>query len=171
MFDKFSDQARQVVVLASGAARTQHQNSIGTEHLLVGILDAGGPGAAALTSWGVTKPALDSKLEELSAPTGSAPASGHIPFTPKTKKVLYGALLQKAGLLQDRQQPAMQRPQGRFQLQTGDPRSADRFIETSPDPRPQQSEGRSAPPPQRTRIARAAVGGTCTAKTRPDHPW
>ncbi|MFC9557609.1 Clp protease N-terminal domain-containing protein [Rhodococcus sp. NPDC056960] len=92
MFEKFSDQARQVVVLAAGAARTHHQNSVDTEHLLVGILDAGGPGAAALTSWGVTTPALESKLAELSAPAGSTPAAGHIPFTPQTKKVIEGSL-------------------------------------------------------------------------------
>ncbi|WP_317762743.1 Clp protease N-terminal domain-containing protein [Rhodococcus opacus] len=81
VFERFSDQARQVVVLAAGAARTHHQNSVGTEHLLVGILDAGGPGAAALTSWGVTAPALASKLEGVRAPAGSAPAAGHIPIT------------------------------------------------------------------------------------------
>ena len=81
VFERFSDQARQVVVLAAGAARTHHQNSVGTEHLLVGILDAGGPGTAALTSWGVTAPALESKLADASAPAGSAPAAGHIPIT------------------------------------------------------------------------------------------
>ncbi|NDV10385.1 Clp protease ClpS, partial [Rhodococcus sp. IEGM 248] len=96
VFERFSDQARQVVVLAAGAARTHHQNSVGTEHLLVGIFDAGGPGAAALTSWGVTAPALESKLADASAPAGSAPAAGHIPFTPKTKKVLEASLRQTA---------------------------------------------------------------------------
>ncbi|WP_257016474.1 hypothetical protein [Rhodococcus sp. ACS1] len=43
VFERFSDQARQVVVLAAGAARTHHQNSVGTEHLLVGIFDAAAP--------------------------------------------------------------------------------------------------------------------------------
>ncbi|WP_255315081.1 Clp protease N-terminal domain-containing protein [Rhodococcus koreensis] len=96
VFERFSDQARQVVVLAAGAARAHHQNSVGTEHLLVGIFDAGGPGATALTSWGVTAPVLESKLAGVSAPAGSAPAAGHIPFTPKTKKVLEGSLRQTA---------------------------------------------------------------------------
>nr|WP_009473027.1 Clp protease N-terminal domain-containing protein [Rhodococcus sp. JVH1]EJJ01627.1 clp amino terminal domain protein [Rhodococcus sp. JVH1] len=96
VFERFSDQARQVVVLAAGAARTHHQNSVGTEHLLVGIFDAGGPGTAALTSWGVTAPALESKLQGASAPAGPAPAAGHIPFTPKTKKVLEASLRQTA---------------------------------------------------------------------------
>ncbi|RYE37761.1 MAG: Clp protease ClpS, partial [Hyphomicrobiales bacterium] len=96
VFERFSDQARQVVVLAAGAARTHHQNSVGTEHLLVGILGAGGPGTAALTSWGVTAPALESKLAGASSPAGSAPAAGHIPFTLKTKKVLEGSLRQTA---------------------------------------------------------------------------
>ncbi|CAG7632469.1 Clp protease N-terminal domain-containing protein [Rhodococcus opacus] len=81
VFERFSDQARQVVVLAAGAARTHHQNSVGTEHLRVGIFDAGGPGAAALTSWGVTAPALECKLGGVSAPAGSAPAVEHIPNT------------------------------------------------------------------------------------------
>ncbi|MFD7012549.1 Clp protease N-terminal domain-containing protein [Rhodococcus jostii] len=81
VFERFSDQARQVVVLAAGTARTHHQHSVGTEHLLVGIFDADGPGTAALTSWGVTAPALESKLKGASSPTGSAPAAGHIPNT------------------------------------------------------------------------------------------
>ncbi|MFD0600239.1 Clp protease N-terminal domain-containing protein [Catellatospora coxensis] len=85
-----------MVVLAAGAARTHHQTGVGTEHLLVGILDAGGPGTAALTSWGITAPALDSKLDYVSAPTDSAPAAGHIPLTPKTKKVLEASLRQTA---------------------------------------------------------------------------
>ncbi|MFC9355151.1 Clp protease N-terminal domain-containing protein [Rhodococcus sp. NPDC057014] len=81
-----------MVVLAAGAARAHHQDSVGTEHLLVGILQADGPGAATLISWGVTTPALESKLDALSAPAGSTPAAGHIPFTPKTKKVIEGRL-------------------------------------------------------------------------------
>nr|WP_271209471.1 Clp protease N-terminal domain-containing protein [Rhodococcus wratislaviensis]GLK34019.1 hypothetical protein GCM10017611_08620 [Rhodococcus wratislaviensis] len=72
------------------------KTGVGTEHLLVGILDAGGPGTAALTSWGITAPALDSKLDYVSAPTDSAPAAGHIPLTPKTKKVLEASLRQTA---------------------------------------------------------------------------
>ncbi|BAH55499.1 Clp protease N-terminal domain-containing protein [Rhodococcus opacus] len=72
------------------------RTGVGTEHLLVGILDAGGPGASALTSWGVSAPALESKLQGASAPAASAPAAGHIPFTPKTKKVLEASLRQTA---------------------------------------------------------------------------
>ncbi|MFC9557061.1 Clp protease N-terminal domain-containing protein [Rhodococcus sp. NPDC056960] len=83
MFEKFSDQARHVVVLAAGAARTHHQNSVGTEHLLAGILDAGGPGAAALTSWGITTTALESKLDELSAPAGTRPGRRAHPVHPE----------------------------------------------------------------------------------------
>ncbi|WP_277346765.1 Clp protease N-terminal domain-containing protein, partial [Rhodococcus sp. A14] len=62
------------------------RTGVGTEHLLVGIFDAGGPGAAALTSWGVTAPALESKLADASAPAGSTPAAGHIPIHPEDEE-------------------------------------------------------------------------------------
>ncbi|WP_009478525.1 Clp protease N-terminal domain-containing protein [Rhodococcus sp. JVH1] len=96
VFERFSDQARQVVVLAAGAARTHHQNSVGTEHLLVGIFDAGGPGTAALTSWGVTAPALESKLQGTSARRHPPRPPGTSQSPTKTKKVLEASLRQTA---------------------------------------------------------------------------
>ncbi|MFC9840509.1 Clp protease N-terminal domain-containing protein [Rhodococcus sp. NPDC127530] len=60
------------------------------------ILDAGGPGAAALTSWGVTAPALESKLDDISAQAGSVPASGHLPITGENENGSRGGLRQTA---------------------------------------------------------------------------
>ncbi|WP_128970259.1 Clp protease N-terminal domain-containing protein [Rhodococcus opacus] len=96
MFEKFSDQARHVVVLAAGAARTHHQNSVGTEHLLAGILDAGGPGAAALTSGGRHRPhsrASSTRSAHARAPP-RRPGTSRTPA--KTKKVLESSLRQTA---------------------------------------------------------------------------
>ncbi len=76
MFDKFSDQARHVVVLASDAARTHHHNHLGTEHLLTGIHAAGGPTGATLTSWGITGPtstAPSTKSPPTPTPTTNVP--------------------------------------------------------------------------------------------------
>ena len=67
MFDKFSDRARHVLVLASDTARTHHHNHLGTEHLLTGIHAAGGPTGTTLTSWGITGPHIDSALDEIPA--------------------------------------------------------------------------------------------------------
>ncbi|MFD9666717.1 Clp protease N-terminal domain-containing protein [Rhodococcus sp. NPDC059968] len=94
VFERFSDQARQVV--APRRRRRPHpppELASAPTTYPPQILDAG---TAALTSWGVTAPALESKLQDVSAPAGSAPAAGHIPFTPKTKKVLEGSLRQTA---------------------------------------------------------------------------
>ncbi|MFE7422132.1 Clp protease N-terminal domain-containing protein [Rhodococcus sp. NPDC057529] len=87
MFERFSDQARHAIVLASDAARTHHHDHLGTEHLLAGIHAAGGPAAATLTSWGVTTGRLDTALDEIPSPPDFDEAR-HIPFTPKAKKVL-----------------------------------------------------------------------------------
>ncbi|MDV7246375.1 MULTISPECIES: Clp protease N-terminal domain-containing protein [Rhodococcus] len=87
VFERFSDQARRAVVLASDAARTHQHDHLGTEHLLAGIHAAGGPAAAALTSWEVTTSRLDTALDEI-APPPDFEETRHIPFTPKAKKVL-----------------------------------------------------------------------------------
>ncbi|MEN0138226.1 MAG: Clp protease N-terminal domain-containing protein [Rhodococcus sp. (in: high G+C Gram-positive bacteria)] len=95
MFERFSDHARRVVIVAAETARAHHHHAIGTEHLLVGIIEAGGPGGDALTSWEVTTRALESKLTDIS-PHEDFDAAGHIPFTPKTKKVIEISLRQTA---------------------------------------------------------------------------
>ncbi|MFE5701653.1 Clp protease N-terminal domain-containing protein [Rhodococcus koreensis] len=95
MFERFSDHARRVVIVAAETARAHHQPAVGTEHLLAGILEAGGPGGDALTSWEVTTHAVERKLTDISPHEGFDP-TGHIPFTPKTKKVIESSLRQTA---------------------------------------------------------------------------
>ena len=88
MFERFTDRARRVVVLAQEEARLLNHNYIGTEHLLLGLIHEGeGIAAKALERLGVSLEVVRSRVEEIIGLGGSAP-SGHIPFTPRAKKVL-----------------------------------------------------------------------------------
>jgi len=89
MFERFTDRARRVVVLAQDEARNLDHNYIGTEHILLGLLREGdGVAARALASLGVSLDAVRQRVEEIIG-RGPQPApSGHIPFTPRAKKVL-----------------------------------------------------------------------------------
>ena len=88
MFQRFSDSARRVVVLAQEEARKINHNYIGTEHLLLGLIQEGeGIAARALESMHVELDAVRSQVVEIIG-LGSTPPSGHIPFTPRAKKVL-----------------------------------------------------------------------------------
>jgi ATP-dependent Clp protease ATP-binding subunit ClpC len=89
MFERFTDRARQTVVLAQEEARQLNHNYIGTEHLLLGLLrESEGVGAKALRRLGIRLDAVRADVVELIG-SGSQPApSGHIPFTPRSKKVL-----------------------------------------------------------------------------------
>ena len=88
MFERFTDRARRVVVLAQEEARLLNHNYIGTEHILLGLIHEGeGVAAKALESLGISLEAVRSKVEETIGQGGSSP-SGHIPFTPRAKKVL-----------------------------------------------------------------------------------
>ena len=88
MFERFTDRARRIVVLAQEEARLLHHNYIGTEHLLLGVLDeAEGVGARVLRSFGITAEAVRDDVEDIIGLGGATP-SGHIPFTPRAKKVL-----------------------------------------------------------------------------------
>jgi ATP-dependent Clp protease ATP-binding subunit ClpC len=91
MFERFTDKARRVVVLAQEEARGLNHNYIGTEHLLLGLLDPGGVAAQALVRFGMT---ATGTREEVKArvSVGSEPPKGRIPFTPRAKKVLELAL-------------------------------------------------------------------------------
>jgi ATP-dependent Clp protease ATP-binding subunit ClpC len=90
MFERFTDRARRVVVLAQEEARTLDHNWIGTEHLLLGLVREGdGIAANALTSMGISLDAMRQAVEGIIGRGGQpVPASGHIPFTPRAKKVL-----------------------------------------------------------------------------------
>jgi ATP-dependent Clp protease ATP-binding subunit ClpA len=98
MFERFTGRARRSIVLAQEEARNLQHNYIGTEHILLGLLNEGqGVGARALAQSGVT---LDNVRQEVTDTIGlgqSAPA-GHIPFTPRAKKVLELALREALAL-------------------------------------------------------------------------
>ena len=88
MFERFTDRARRVVVLAQEEARMLNHNYIGTEHILLGMIHEGeGVAAKALESLGISLEAVRSQVEEIIGQGQQAP-SGHIPFTPRAKKVL-----------------------------------------------------------------------------------
>jgi ATP-dependent Clp protease ATP-binding subunit ClpA len=89
MFEKFTERARSVLVLAQGAASETHSTFIGTEHLLIGLVAEGtGVGAVALDSLGVTTEAVRAKVAELSEPRPAPTKAKQPPFTPQAKKVL-----------------------------------------------------------------------------------
>src|SRR5271166_1106319 len=88
MFERFTDRARRVVVLAQEEARMLNHNYIGTEHILLGLIHEGeGVAAKALESLGISVEAVRQQVEEIIGQGQQAP-SGHIPFTPRAKKVL-----------------------------------------------------------------------------------
>ena len=88
MFERFTDRARRVVVLAQEEARALNHSYIGTEHILLGLIREGeGVAAKALESMGISREAVRSEVEDIIG-KGSQPPSGYIPFTPRAKKVL-----------------------------------------------------------------------------------
>jgi len=88
MFERFTDRARRVVVLAQEEARMLNHNYIGTEHILLGLIHEGeGVAAKALEALGISLEGVRAQVEEIIGQGQQAP-SGHIPFTPRAKKVL-----------------------------------------------------------------------------------
>ncbi len=88
MFERFTDRARRVVVLAQDEARLLNHNYIGTEHILLGLIHENeGVGAKALEALGVTLDAVREQVRDIIGEGNQTP-SGHIPFTPRAKKVL-----------------------------------------------------------------------------------
>jgi ATP-dependent Clp protease ATP-binding subunit ClpC len=87
MFERFTNRARRVIVLAQEEARGLNHNYIGTEHLLLGLLEPGGIAAQVLSRFGMTQTGT---RDEVTARVsrGSGPSPGRIPFTPRAKKVL-----------------------------------------------------------------------------------
>ena len=101
MFERFTDRARRVVVLAQEEARLLNHNYIGTEHILLGLIHEGeGVAAKALESLGISLEAVRQQVEEIIGQGGSSP-SGHIPFTPRAKKVLELSLREALALKHD----------------------------------------------------------------------
>jgi ATP-dependent Clp protease ATP-binding subunit ClpC len=88
MFERFTDRARHVIVLAQEEARLLNHSYIGTEHLLLGLVhESDGVAARALEAAGISLTAVRSEVEQTIG-RGEGTASGHIPFTPRAKKVL-----------------------------------------------------------------------------------
>lgn len=88
MFERFTDRARRVVVLAQEEAKLLNHNYIGTEHILLGLIHEGdGVAAKALEQLGISLDAVRAQVQDMIG-TGSQQTTGHIPFTPRAKKVL-----------------------------------------------------------------------------------
>ena len=90
MFERFTERARRVVALAQREATTLGHDYIGTEHILLGLIDEGaGVATTALTSMGINLDEMRQAVQD-NVGRGAAPQpeSGHIPFTPRAKKVL-----------------------------------------------------------------------------------
>jgi ATP-dependent Clp protease ATP-binding subunit ClpC len=89
MFERFTDRARRVVVLAQEEARDLGHNYIGTEHILLGLLrESDGVAARALVSMGISLDVVRGQVKEIIGQGDPSELSGHIPFTPRAKKVL-----------------------------------------------------------------------------------
>lgn len=87
MYERFTDRARRVVVLAQEEARQLSHNYIGTEHILLGLIHEGeGVAALALCTMGISLEGVRAQVEEIIGQGKEAP-TGHIPFTPRAKKV------------------------------------------------------------------------------------
>jgi len=98
MFERFTDRARRVVVLAQEDASLLNHNYIGTEHLLLGLIHEGhGVAAQALESLGISLEAVRQQVEQIIGRGQDAPR-GHIPFTPRAKKVLELAMRESDAL-------------------------------------------------------------------------
>ncbi|WP_235961921.1 MULTISPECIES: ATP-dependent Clp protease ATP-binding subunit [Corynebacterium] len=88
MFERFTDRARRVIVLAQEEARELNHNYMGTEHILLGLIKEGeGVAAKALESMGINLDDVRREVIDIIG-HGSQPVTGHIPFTPRAKKVL-----------------------------------------------------------------------------------
>jgi len=98
MFERFTERARRVVVLAQEESRQLGHDYIGTEHLLLGLVsESSGIAGRALASFDVDRPRVEAKVLELVGP-GSAVPRGHIPFRPLAKKTLERSLREALAL-------------------------------------------------------------------------
>ena len=92
MFEKFTDKARKVMSLATEEARAQGKMYVGTEHLLLALIKEGeGVAAQALSKLDVTYDEVIATIKEISTDEAEPPSGGHIPYTPRAKRVLEDA--------------------------------------------------------------------------------
>ncbi len=98
MFDRFSDRARRAIVRAQEEARVLNHNHVGTEHILLGLIaEKQGAASRALSSLNVTLEAARGQVREIVG-EGAQEMSGHIPFTPRAKKVVELSLREALGM-------------------------------------------------------------------------
>jgi len=98
VFEHFSEQARQTIVLAQGEAAALGHGHIGTEHLLLGLIgEQEGAAGRAFARLGVTLEAARDKVGALMPPSAEPPAPEQIPFSPRAKGTLEAALRQALG--------------------------------------------------------------------------
>ena len=89
MFERFTERARRVILLAQNEARSLDHDYIGTEHILLALIEeADGVGAKALEAMQIDTDTVRQKVEEITGRGQAPPGKGHIPFTPEAKKVL-----------------------------------------------------------------------------------
>ena len=101
MYERFTDRARRAVVQAQEEARMLNHDSIGTEHILLGLIhERDGVAAQALESLGISLDVVRQQIEEIIGRGQQAP-SEHIPFTPRSKKVLELSLREALQLSHD----------------------------------------------------------------------
>src|SRR5829696_9114198 len=99
MYDRFTEEARQVIVLSQEEARGLGHGHIGTEHLLLGLIGEGaGPASRAFVKLDVTADAARAQVVADVPPSAESPGSRQLPFTPRAKGTLEGALRQAIGL-------------------------------------------------------------------------
>ena len=99
MFERFTDRARRVVVLAQEEARMLNHNHVGSEHILLGLIREEGGGAAnALESLAVTEEAARQQVQQGVGAGEPGPQRGHLPFTPRGKKILQLSLREAIAL-------------------------------------------------------------------------
>ena len=123
MFERFTDRARRVVVLAQEEAKMLNHNYIGTEHILLGLIHEGeGVAAKALESLGISLDAVREQVQDIIG-QGQQQPTGHIPFTPRAKKVLELSPARGAAarpqLHRHRAHPARPHPRGRGRRRPG----------------------------------------------------
>jgi ATP-dependent Clp protease ATP-binding subunit ClpC len=99
MFERFTDRARRVVILAQEQARMLNHNYVGTEHILLALIrEGGGVAAQALESLGITEETARRQVEEVVGPGQTGPQRGHLPLTPRAKKMLQLSLREAIAL-------------------------------------------------------------------------
>jgi ATP-dependent Clp protease ATP-binding subunit ClpC len=102
VFARFTEPARQVVVLAQDEARALHHNYIGTEHLLLGLLrEERGLAARVLAALGIALEPVRDKVRTIIGEGDDVPATGQIPFTPRAKKVMELGLRESQAMSHD----------------------------------------------------------------------